>query len=94
MPKPKKRLAVGDVYKVRGYGLGFDGQELEFKFEIVGELHFEGRRYVVGAKQWRLPDENGIVIFDSDGYGETFGGDFQWHAWETSRAKPCFQIGD
>ncbi len=85
------RLAIGDVYKVRGYGSGFNNETLNFTFEIVGEVFVYRRRYVVGIKHNFSPDCQQVVIFDSNGYAEEHFGEFKWQAWEISRAKPQFQ---
>ena len=84
------RLAIGDVYKVRGtFGTG---DTRDYIFEICGEAFVGGRRFAIGVKQKMLPADDGvIVVFDERGVGETIGGDFRWIAWETSRAKPKYQ---
>jgi len=83
------RLSIGDVYKVRGY---MDSDYLEFTFEICGEAFCSGERFAIGMKHSANPTKEGtVVVFNSDGYGETCGGDFRWQAWEISRAKPQFR---
>ena len=84
------RLAIGDVYKVKGYGPGF-GETLDFTFEICGEAFFNGERFAIGLKQHYPPSDNQVVIFNNEGFAEIHDGDFKWQAWETSRAWPCFQ---
>jgi len=85
------RLAIGDVYKVRGYLHPDSRDYLDFTFEICGEVFVDGERFAIGVKHREHPTNGGsVVVFNSDGYGETCGGDFRWQAWETSRAKPQF----
>ena len=90
MSQGRMRLAVGDVYKVIGKGLGFE-DGLDFKFEICGEAFFDGERFAIGLKRGTPPASDQVVLFDQSGRGQAFHGLTMWQAWETSRAKTRFQ---
>ena len=88
------RLAIGDVYKIRGYMHPDSRDYLDFTFEICGEAFYSGERFVFGVKHGVNPsDEGQVVVFNADGFGKTCGGGFMWQGWELSRAKLQFKEG-